>query len=844
MRWPVSLIDDQGRWGGRLMAVFFCLACAACMNLPVPASHLGIAAVGGAANLAVTARDPAAYRTTYLSGGPWTTVTGTLAHAGQAPVSASGTVSIDPTTHARSAQLGFAGLPPGGGYTLTLAFGLSTGAGSPVDAGSMTTPNLTLAPGSNTLQLDVQAQRTPLVPSPAPLGRYVETFPAAGMPAVLRSIRDVVNGIHGDYYYLDDNTVHRLYHDANGNLTTATVAGVAGTANAGSVDGPGLSARFNQPNHLVVAPDGSLYISDAGNNQIRKVSFDALGNATVSTVAGTGVGGKVDGPGASAEFWTPQQIALDPSGNLVVADQINQAIRLVTLSGPGTPMVTTIAGTNFSYRDGPATGAAFNYPEALAVDANGRIFVSDTSSPRIRMLTPGGGTYTVSTVAGTGLFGGGIAVDGAGLTAPVGHVISMALDAAGNIDFVDGHLRQLSFDASGNPFVRTLAGGPGSVPQGVDAAASDAYLWGATSLAMETDGSILLADAQTIQTVTTPGQAGSMVLRQVGTYRGSVFPDSDGAVGTLGFLPISLAADSNGNAYTVQGDTEYLAEAQASAPLSPPLTLAPIGPIPSNDADDFTLTSEISGLATQDGLTFYYCHQDNPLILRMTRPSLSVTDLTATTVAGAKPGGASDGPGNVARFSQPSVLTFGPDGSLYCGDASAVRRISFQPDGSTLVATLIGQPGFFSNPVDGPPTLARFSQILGMAFDPQGQLWVVDGISSNRLRKVTFDAQGNATTVTTVLRGSVDFDAPVALQAIAISRDGTFYIADTTRIYTVSFDSHQQPHTHWLAGGEPGYADGPLASARFQAIDGLAVTGSGFLCVADRGNGLLRRIRL
>lgn len=251
---------------------------------------------------------------------------------------------------------------------------------------------------------------------------------------------------------------------------TPIVTTVAGRGSPGFVDGDTSRAAFSDPFGVAIGPDGAVYVADAGeNNRIRRIE-----GGRVATAAGGRFEGLSDAVAADAAFHTPSGIAAAPDGTLFVADTGNHAIRrispdlrVVTLAGSGAP----------GYRDGDAVDAAFNGPTGLAVAPDGRIYVADTYNDRIRRIDPGG---MVTTVAGSGLPG-----------------------------LLDGAATSARFD--------TPAG-----------------------LAVESDGILLVADA------------GNHVLRRIDTAAGVVttvtFTSRDGSDVSL-FAPLAVATGAGGLVY-------------------------------------------------------------------------------------------------------------------------------------------------------------------------------------------------------------------------------------------------------------------------------------------------------
>jgi sugar lactone lactonase YvrE len=246
----------------------------------------------------------------------------------------------------------------------------------------------------------------------------------------------------GTFYVADAsaNTIQKI--TAAGVVTT--LAGMKDVA--GSQDGTGSNARFNQPGGIAVDGSGNVYVADTGNATIRKITPDGV----VSTLAGSATRGNQDGVGSAASFRAPNGIAVDSTGNLYVADTYSATIRKITSSGS----VSTLAGTAGSRGDADGTGSAarFNNPSGVAIDAAGNLYVADTYNETIRKITPSG---VVTTLAGSvGISGGN---DGTGIYALFNQPGGVAVDASGNICVADTGNATIRKVTSGGVVI-TLAG--------------------------------------------------------------------------------------------------------------------------------------------------------------------------------------------------------------------------------------------------------------------------------------------------------------------------------------------------------------------------------------------------
>ena len=233
-----------------------------------------------------------------------------------------------------------------------------------------------------------------------------------------------------------------FYGDVNAQLVS-TVAGSAGVS--GFIDGSGLTSRFDNPSGIACDKSGNIYIADRLNNSIRKLSISGI----ASTIAGNGAIGGTDGSGSAATFYEPKAIACDTAGNIYVADTRNYKIRKITPQG----IVTTVAGQGtFGTTNGPAAVAQFGFPTGICVTPDGStIYVADHNTHVIRKIYNG----QVSDLAGIAYIAG--SDDGNNLIATFNHPSGIELDNNGSIIVADEWNNKIrSVNSAGD--VITIAG--------------------------------------------------------------------------------------------------------------------------------------------------------------------------------------------------------------------------------------------------------------------------------------------------------------------------------------------------------------------------------------------------
>jgi hypothetical protein len=333
--------------------------------------------------------------------------------------------------------------------------------------------------------------------------------------------------------------------------TFTTLAGATNGA-TGSNNGTNSSAQFNGPEDVAVDGAGNLYVADTSNDTIRKLARIGT-NWVVTTIAGTAQSpGPLDGTNLAAQFNSPSAITVDASSNLYVADAGNDTIRKITPVGTSW-VTTTIAGTaeNPGFTDGTNTGAQFFFPSGIAVDTNGNLYVSDTDNATIRELTPVGTNWVTTTIAGSvGNFG---SADGTGTNAQFFGTSGIALDGAGNLyvaDVFNDTIRELTLVGT-NWVVSTIAGqvGGAGFDDGTNLDAQFNFPSGPSGIAADASGNLYVTDTanDTIRKMTPSGT--NWVTTTLAGVVGGIGNTNGTGTNALFNLPSGIAADASGNLY-------------------------------------------------------------------------------------------------------------------------------------------------------------------------------------------------------------------------------------------------------------------------------------------------------
>ena len=611
---------------------------------------------------------------------------------------------------------------------------------------------------------------------------------------------------------------------------TSTIQTVAG----GGTD-------VNYPKGIAVDAAGDVFFTNPHLNIVCEVN---AATHVISTVAGNGnFGFSGDGSAAtSASLNYPQGIAVDAAGNLFIADTYNNRIREVNAT---THVITTVAGNGnlgFSGDGSAATSAALGYPEGIALDAAGNLFIADSGNNKIREVDAT--THVITTVAGNGIegyAGDGSAAASASIAAPYG----IAVDAAGDLFIADTYNHRIREVNAATQVITTVAGNGNSGFSGDGSAAALASLWFPRGIAVDATGNLFIADADNnrIREV----NATTHVITTVAGNGGYSF-SGDGSVATSASLalPYGIALDAAGDLFIADTENNRIREVNATTHVI--TTVAGNGSY-SFSGDGSTATSASldypRGIAVDAAGNLFIADANNNRIREV-----NATTHVITTVAGNGFSGYS-GDGSAATsasLNYPQGIAVDAAGNLFIADYgnSRIREVN----ATTHVITTVAGNGFSSYLGDGFAAMsASLNSPQSIAVDAAGDLFILDA-GNNRIREVNaathvittvagngfsvFSGDGSAAT-------SASLDSP---QGIAVDAAGNLFIADTynNRIREVNATTH----VITTVAGNSGYGytgDGSAAtSTSLWYPSGITVDAAGNLFIADAENSRIREV--
>jgi sugar lactone lactonase YvrE/formylglycine-generating enzyme required for sulfatase activity len=374
--------------------------------------------------------------------------------------------------------------------------------------------------------------------------------------------------------------------DGNTAANNRVVSTIAGINAMGLVDASGSAARFKGPMALDIDAQGNLYIADYSNNAIRKITP----SGAVTTLAGNGTSGYVDGPIGSARFANPSAIALDSQGNIFVADG---RCRLRKISSSG--QVSTLAGGSFGSADGTGSEAQFSSISGMDIDKEGNLYISDQYNNAIRKVTP---TGQVTTIAG----GSQGAADGTGSEAQFNTPYGIACAPDGAIYVVDSGNHTIR-KITQNGIVTTIAG-KASARGSENGIASAARFNTPIGVDCDTGGNLYVSDHGNwrIRKITPEGDVSTIAGSTTGYYNPANGPAN---IATFA-APFGLRVDSSWNIWVCDYSIHQIRKISAAGytinkPLPPGLVFnsfnGTISGTPSSltEASEYVITAQNLG---------------------------------------------------------------------------------------------------------------------------------------------------------------------------------------------------------------------------------------------------------
>ena len=337
------------------------------------------------------------------------------------------------------------------------------------------------------------------------------------------------------------SSIGNIYVTDTGNnrIRKITSTGLVSTFAGNTIsDGVNISSRFNNPYGVCSDSSGNIYVADTQNNRIRKIT--PLGVVTTFAGSGVGVPGFADGVGTSAQFNSPCGLCSDSFGNIYVADTGNQRIRKITSTG----LVSTFAGSGvWGYTDGASTVAQFYSPFGVCSDFLGNIYVVDSGNQVIRKITTSG---VVSTFAGSGIMG---YADGNGITAQFYGPNGICSDSLGNL-YVAEQFNNRIRKITPSGVVSTLAG---SGIQGyIDGTLTAAQFTMPHGITVDPSGVIYVIDVDRIRKITPSGEVSTLAGSNVGGYL-------DGYGTAAQFLrPFGICSNSSGEIFVADSGSNRI----------------------------------------------------------------------------------------------------------------------------------------------------------------------------------------------------------------------------------------------------------------------------------------------
>jgi alpha-tubulin suppressor-like RCC1 family protein/sugar lactone lactonase YvrE len=698
----------------------------------------------------------------------------------------------------------------------------------------------TLTASCITIAVTILLAIVPFKPAMAQPG-YISTIAGGGnsigtaLRAELNDPRDVVMDSLGNFYISDtgNNIIRKV--TPGGAISTVAGTGVSGFCGDG---GSAVNACLNGPRGVTIDSSGNLYIADSDNYRVRKVTPGGI----ISTVAGNGVQG-FDGDGGNAtdaNFDYPYDVSVDQSGNLYIVDTYNNRIRKVTFSGQSA-IISTVAGNgsaDYSGDDGPATDASLNAPRGFFVDGTGIIYIADTGNNRIRRVAANG---DITTLAGDGnaAFAGD---NGPAIAASLNGPIGITVDVSGNLFISDTFNCRVRKVDSVTKIISTIAGNGNTGFNGDNIIATAATVDSPRGIVVNSLGTVYFIEDYNhrLRSITTDGIIHTVAGSGAAGYGG----DGGAATDANLNLPRSIAYDSSGNLFIADLSNHRIRKISTGNIISTVAGSGTAGFSGDGLAATAARLDSPYGIAVDNTGNIYIADTNNNRIRKVAINGV-ISTIAGTGVAAYSGDGSN---ATAAGLNAPHGVAIDGNGIVYIADTGNHRIRTVTLDGRIYTIAGDGVAGYGGE--NGPATGARLNSPRALTVDSSGTLFIAD-TENNRIRKVT------AAGVISTVAGNGDYNnsgftydggpATAAYLAkpagVTVDTTGNLYIADTdfNQIRKVLPDGRLKT----IAGNGSGYFsgdEGPAIVASLFSPTGLALDNNGNLLLADSNNSRIRNI--
>jgi uncharacterized protein (TIGR03437 family) len=597
---------------------------------------------------------------------------------------------------------------------------------------------------------------------------------------------------------------------AQSQYTIATVAG------GGPLPGvQAISAAVGKPPGVAVDSSGNVYYTNAASCQV----FRMTPYGEIDLIAGNGACGYGGdgGVASSASLNKPTALAVNNSGDLFIADELNNRVRKVSLPDG---VITTVAGNGSSATSGdggPAVSAGVPGPCAMTVDPLGNVFVAECTTANIRKVDTASGLITkIANIMPAHCY--------------TFSASGIAADQSGNVYVAAGPQILRIYAATGS--VTKIAGlGDHTEPVGDGGPATSAGLWYPSGLALDFAGNLYIADMYNClvrKVVTSTGIISTVAgtITVFGTHRvGACGYSGDGGSATSAWLhyPLAVAADALGNLFIADTDNNRIRKVTASA--------GTISTVAGNGAYSYSGDGGTARNAVLYNPSAVAIDATGSILIADTANNrirkVNSSDGTISTIAGNGSAGFSGdgGPATSASLNNPSGIAVDSIGNVFLAD-TVNHRIRKIDRATGTISTVAGAGGYSYSGDGGPATSAKLNHPQAVAVDAAGNLFIADRFNS-RIRKVTA-----ATGVISTVAGADNLSAP---SAVALDTSGNLFIADTHHHQILRVDAATGAVTKVAGNKSIGYSGdgGPATSATLSYPYGVAVDASGNVFIAD-----------